>query len=100
MTRLSRRSLALAVLGVLAGCATVPPAGGAASAKDTCRADAGERFVGQRATAETGAAILEATLSARLGWGPANTVVTLEYAFGRVTVSYDDAYAITAVSCG
>jgi hypothetical protein len=100
MTPLSRRPFTVAVLGALAGCATVPPAGDPASTKDTCRADAGERFVGQRATSESGAALLEASQSTRMRWVPPNTVVTLDYAFGRVTVRYVNAYAITVVSCG
>ena len=63
------------------------------------QAEPGQRFIGQRATPEAGAAIVEATNSTRLRWVPPRTAVTMEYAFGRVTVSYDDNYAITAVSC-
>jgi hypothetical protein len=31
---------------------------------------------------------------------PPRTAVTMEYAYGRVTVSYDDDFAITRVTCG
>ena len=83
----------------LSACATTgreePPQGPG----DTCRAEPGQRFVGQRASSESGAAIMAATGAARLRWVPPRTAVTMEYAFGRVTVSYDDNYAITAVSC-
>jgi len=84
---------------VLAACATVPADGGERPAGDTCRAEPGQRFVGQRATADSGTAITAATRSTRLRWVPPRTAVTMEYAFGRVTVSYDDDYRITAVSC-
>lgn len=85
----------------LSACTTVPADGEppARELADTCKADAGQRFIGQRATSESGAAIMAATGSARLRWVPPRTAVTMEYAFGRVTVSYDDNYAITAVSC-
>lgn len=82
----------------LAACATVP-ADGDGAAQDTCRAQPGQAFIGQRATAETGRAIMAATRSTRIRWVPPRTAVTMEYAFGRVTVSYDDDSRITAVSC-
>ena len=84
-------------LFVLAGCTTI--ADNTAAPGDTCEAEPGQRFIGQRASAETGAAIMEATDSQTIRWVPPRTAVTMEYAFGRVTVSYDDNYAITAVSC-
>jgi hypothetical protein len=85
----------------LAACTTVPADGEppAREPADTCQAEPGQRFLGQRASAETGSAIAAATHSTRLRWVPPRTVVTMEYAFGRVTVSYDDDYRITAVSC-
>jgi hypothetical protein len=82
----------------LAACATVPADDGR-TAEDTCRAEPGQRFLGQRASPETGAAIMAATDSRTIRWVPPRTAVTMEYAFGRVTVSYDDDYRITAVSC-
>lgn len=87
----------------LAACATVPDEGARPPARtpdDTCRAEPGQRFIGQRASSEVGAAIMEATDSTRLRWVPPRTAVTMEYAYGRVTVSYDDDYRITRVSCG
>ena len=68
-------------------------------AQDSCRAEPGQSFIGQRASGDTGAAIMAATRSTRIRWVPPRTAVTMEYAFGRVTVSYDDDYRITAVSC-
>ena len=54
------RILAALALGAvaLAGCATVPADGTGRAAANHCRAEPGQRFVGQRATGETGAAIL------------------------------------------
>ena len=83
----------------LTACATVPADGEDRPPADTCRAEPGQAFLGQRATSESGAAIMAATRSTRLRWVPPRTAVTMEYAFGRVTVSYDDDYRITAVSC-
>ena len=81
----------------LAGCTTLED--NTAAPRDTCEAEPGQRFLGQRASGETGAAIMAATGATRIRWVPPRTAVTMEYAFGRVTVSYDDNYAITAVSC-
>jgi hypothetical protein len=84
---------------VLAACTTVAAEPSAREPADTCRREPGQRFLGQRATAELGAAIMRATDSTRIRWVPPRSAVTMEYAFGRVTVSYDDDYRITAVSC-
>jgi hypothetical protein len=89
---------ALAALS-LAGCATVPAEGEGRAPSDTCRVEPGQRFISERATAESGAAIMRATDSVRLRWVPPDTAVTMEYGLGRVTVSYDRDYRITAVSC-
>lgn len=90
-----------AAMLALAACTTVPGDGepSVREPADTCQTDAGQRFIGQRATPESAAAIMAATHATRLRWVPPRTAVTMEYAFGRVTVSYDDNYAITAVSC-
>lgn len=95
------RILAALALGAvaLAGCATVPADGPGRAAANHCQAEPGQRFVGQRATGETGAAILAATGAARLRWVPPRTAVTLEFAYDRVTVGYGDDYVIETVSC-
>jgi hypothetical protein len=100
MTAATRLAVLAAVSLTAAGCTGVPTPNPGRPPGDTCRADAGQRFVGQRATAEVGAAILAATGSITLRWVPPRTAVTMEYGLGRVTVSYDDNRAITAVSCG
>ena len=82
----------------LAACTTVPadsePAG------DICMAEGAEHFVGQRASSETGAAILAATHAAALRWAPPDSAMTMDFLESRVTVSYDRDYAITRVNCG
>ena len=87
--------IAPVALMALAGCATTSADGETGS----CRNEPAGRFIGQKATPELGWKIQAAANARTLRWVPPRTAVTMEYAFGRVTVSYDDNYAITAVSC-
>jgi len=64
-----------------------------------CDAEAGQSFVGQKATAETGKGLMEATGAARLRWVPPRTAVTMDFQADRLTVSYDDDMVIERVSC-
>jgi hypothetical protein len=90
----------------LGGCASVPsgavadPGGGQGPDGATCSAEPGQRFVGQKADAVTGLAIREATGARILRWVPPRSAVTMDFREDRVTVSYDDAMAITTVACG
>lgn len=59
-----------------------------------------ERFVGEQATAELGAQMLEATGAHILRWVPPRTAVTMDFRADRLTVSYDDAMMIIRASCG
>ena len=81
----------------LAGCATT---GEDAELAHQCKPDPGQQFVGQRATAEVGAAVLRATRAGLLRWGPPRSAMTMDFREDRVTVAYDDAMTITMVSCG
>lgn len=67
---------------------------------DGCRAEAGQPFIGQVASSESGAALLAATRTRELRWVPPGMMVTMDYKIGRLTVSYDSAMRITTVSCG
>lgn len=67
---------------------------------DFCNAEPGQLFVGQKADAESGLAIRQATGADVLRWVPPRTAVTMEFMEGRVTVAYDDAMTITRVTCG
>ncbi len=81
----------------LAGCAT---AGETGETERTCRPEPAESFVGQKATAEVGAAVLRATRAGQLRWGPPRSAMTMDFRADRVTVAYNDDMTITRVSCG
>ena len=65
----------------------VPPE----TAPGACDATATEAYVGQTATAETGAA---------MRWGPPNSAWTMDYRTNRVNVRYDESSTITEITCG
>ena len=87
----------------LAACAAAaPPADETPPAREiegTCRRDAGQRFVGQKASGELGQAMLAATGAKILRWIPPGTAVTMDFNPSRLTVSYGDDLVITRVSC-
>ena len=97
-----KAALPLAILAALAGCAAAPappvepPAHPPAGA---CRREAGQRFLGMKATAELGQQMLAATGATVLRWVPPRTAITMDFNPGRLTVSYDDDFIITKVSC-
>ena len=91
--------LATATLTALSACATTMEPGPDTSG-DTCQREPGQRFIGQRATAELGAEMLRATNSRIIRWVPPDTAVTMDYGFGRLTVGYDRNMIVTSVSCG
>ncbi|WP_338466523.1 I78 family peptidase inhibitor [Novosphingobium sp. ZN18A2] len=68
-------------------------------AENTCHADAAKRFIGRKASVETGVAMMQASGATSLRWVPPRTAVTMMYVSGRLTVSYDDNYVITRASC-
>ena len=92
-------------LGACATTAVAPPSNEDGTVRvredvDTCNAQGGQRFVGERATQEVGTRLLAATDSRTLRWVPPDTLVTADYRYGRLTVSYGADYVITRVSCG
>jgi hypothetical protein len=93
----------LVIATVLAGCAAAPPpADETPPARDiegSCRSEAGQRFVGMKATGELGREMLAATGAKILRWVAPRTAVTLDFNPSRLTVSYDEGYVITKVSC-
>lgn len=98
------RWIAAAALLPLAACSTADggtePAPLPAPAPAECNGDAGQSFVGQTATAETGAALLRATGARTLRWVAPGMAVTMDFRPDRLTVSYDGAMKIERVSCG
>jgi hypothetical protein len=93
----------LLIVALLTGCAaTTPPADEAPPVRNiegTCQREPGQAFVGKRATAALGREMLAATGATILRWVPPRTAVTMDFNPSRLTVSYDDAYVVTTVSC-
>lgn len=88
----------------LAACATsggdTPPASPPAVTEGPCKHEGLESFVGQKATAETGAALLSASGARTLRWGGPGMAMTMDFRPDRLTVSYDERMAITSARCG
>lgn len=87
----------------LAACAGTNGAGPdtpPAAAEGPCRNEGLDAFTGQKATAETGAALLKASGAKSLRWGGPGMAMTMDYRADRLTVSYDEAMVITSARCG
>ncbi|WP_422917709.1 I78 family peptidase inhibitor [Sphingobium cupriresistens] len=76
------------------------PATPPVSAEGPCRNDGLDSFVGQKASAEVGAALLKASGAKTLRWGGPGMAMTMDYRADRLTVSYDAAMAIMSARCG
>jgi len=98
-----KAAIAIAAFATLAACtATIPPPNETPPVRDiegSCRREPGQRFIGMRASAEVGRQMLAATGAKILRWVPPRTAVTMDFSPDRLTVSYDDDYRITSVSC-
>lgn len=95
-------SMILSVL--LAGCATTATGGddgdGANGAPAGCKGEALQQFVGQKVSAELGAAALKTSGARTLRWAPPRSAVTMDYRPDRLTISYDDDLKVTTIGCG
>lgn len=94
---------ALALLA--AGCATVPAPEAPAEERvvgegGVCNAASAQHLIGQTATQALGAEVARLTRAATLRWGPPDSAFTMDYRPDRVSVSYDRAMVVTAISCG
>ena len=69
------------------------------SRTEFCNAEPGQLFLGETADAASGLAIRRATGADVVRWAPPRTPMTMEFMEGRVTIAYDDAMKITAVTC-
>lgn len=65
-----------------------------------CDAATVQEYLGQRATQELGAILLQRSGAQTLRWVPPNTAVTMDFRPDRLTVSYDDMMMIERISCG
>ncbi|KPP91148.1 I78 family peptidase inhibitor [Erythrobacter sp. HL-111] len=87
----------------LAGCAgsdASPPPAAAPPPERTCDASPAQGFVGEKASAATGARILAETGARTLRWGPPDSAFTMDYREDRVNVMYDADMAIERITCG
>lgn len=82
------------------GCAATPEPVTPSEPEALCDAEALPAFVGQMASAETGARILEASGARTLRWAGPGMAVTMDFRPDRVTVSYDRDMVIERASCG
>jgi len=88
---------------LLAGCAATAPATVQPVRMDPdggCDADAAQSMIGETASSELGAKLLQMTGARTLRWVPPRTAVTMNYRFDRLTVAYDDDMIIERISCG
>lgn len=76
-----------------------PPEPGAAAAL-LCEADPVQAYLGQRADAATGAAILRDSGARTLRWGPPGGAWTKDFRQDRVNVQYDAGMTIERITCG
>ncbi len=80
-------AMALGAAGMagLAACATTDNGGAPGAGAGACETGDTERFVGQRATGETGVQLLRITGARQLRWVPPRTAVTMDFRADRLT---------------
>jgi len=96
--------MAMMLLSLAACAGTGSDSPGSASppamAQGPCKNDGLDRFTGQKATAELGAELLQASGAKTLRWGGPNMAMTMDFRPDRLTVGYDDQMVITSARCG
>ncbi len=102
MTRTTLIMTTSAFMLGLSACTAMTPAPDTSlpPAADSCQASAGQSYLGQTASAAVGAKLLAATGAREIRWAPPHMMLTMDYKYGRLTVSYDDDYRITRIACG
>ncbi len=99
-----RAPVSLAAIVLLAACSTLAaehePELRAREPQEQCDAATVQEYVGQRASQELGAILLQRTGAQILRWVPPNSAVSMDYRPDRLTVSYDDNMMIERISCG
>ncbi len=99
------KRLLIATLPIAAGaCAATPPPVEAeppvAPPPAECDASGVQNHVGEVATTELGAVLMQETGATVLRWMPPRTAMTMDYRVERLTVSYDDDMVIERIACG
>lgn len=97
-----RMGAGLMLLGLTAcaGASGPGPETPPAAAEGPCRNEGLDSFVGQKASAEAGAALLKASGATTLRWGGPGMAMTMDYRADRLTVSYDAGMVIMSARCG
>lgn len=91
--------ISAALLMPLAACATGqggPQTTGAATCADTALS----RFIGTKASEASAKDLLKVSGAQHLRWAGPDMALTMDYRADRLTVSYDQAMAITSARCG
>ena len=89
------------ITALLSACAGGQPSGPLpAPPEPVCKADALPAFIGRKADAETGAAMLAASGARSLRWVAPGMAVTMDYRADRLTVGYDREMVIQTANCG
>lgn len=95
------RTAALIFLPLLTACAGGQgPATPPSVPEGACRNEGLDRFVGQSASAATGAELLKLSGARTLRWGAPGMAMTMDFRADRLTVSYDEKMTITSARCG
>lgn len=68
--------------------------------EELCRNESITSFVGQKASAESGVAVLKASGAKTMRWGGPGMAMTMDFRPDRLTVSYDETMTITSARCG
>lgn len=99
---MTMRAAAMICLPLLAACtaATEGPATTPPTAEGPCSNEGLDRFIGQQASAELGAQLLQTSHARTLRWGAPGTAMTMDFRPDRLTVSYDGKMVITSARCG
>jgi len=100
-----RIALLIGAVPALAACASTVAEEPAAPVRvvqgdGNCDASGLQDHIGHKATAESGAVLLELSGARTLRWGPPNSAWTMDYRKDRVNVRYDQDMIITAITCG
>jgi hypothetical protein len=87
---------------MLAACSTAPadPPIHGVTPGHKCQTAETDRFIGQAANSESGAAIMRASHAAVLRWAPPGVMLTMDYREDRVTVHLGPDGKITEIKCG
>ena len=99
------RMLAIAAsTALIAGCTTTGEGDDAEptpiAPSGDCDAAPAQRLIGEKASSELGAQVLELTGATTLRWGPPGAIFTMDLRPDRVSVHYDQDMIVTRIRCG